>query len=75
MTNNRQQQNAPGEYRPASIIYRDYGIPRSQLRGLADRGIIRAHEKYDIDGINIMRVYSVADVARYLDGGGSTNEN
>jgi DNA-binding transcriptional MerR regulator len=65
--------NAPGEFRPASIIYRDFGIPRSQLRALAERGVIRAHEKVDVDGINVMRVYSVADVARYMDGGGTAD--
>ena len=61
-------------YRPATFIYRQYGVPRSTLRAAAESGRVAWREVFDIDGINLMKVYAVEDVEKLLNGEGVSDE-
>lgn len=54
--------------RPATYVYANYGLPRSQLRELADAGVIHSEERLSIDGVNMMRLYDCDAIERYLNG-------
>ena len=53
------------KYLPASKIYREYSIPRSLLRELAEEGTIRLVVK-ELPSGSVMNLYCVEDIEKYM---------
>lgn len=53
---------------PASIIYRDMGIPRSMLHDLVERGVIDCDVRHLPDG-RTMKLYDADKIAAWMNQG------
>lgn len=48
-----------------TMAYKEYGIPRSMLRSLAEQGVVRMDER-TTGGPFVLKLYSETDIRNYL---------